>query len=183
MLLERPYVMNADTDHIIGKVLKGDIDAFKEIIDCFQGDIWGMTACYIKDRSLTEDIVQRTFIKAYSGIESYERGRSFIAWLKAIALNEVRMELRKTMSESKRLRQYIEFKEAEFAYSDIKSDNRREKLPEHLKSIINSKYTLKNSIQDIADQTKKTVSAVKKALSRTRFALKTCIENMEEKDA
>jgi RNA polymerase sigma-70 factor (ECF subfamily) len=185
--------MEYKAKQIIEKVLQGDIEAFSEIIDIFQGELWGMVSYYIRNRTATEEILQRSFTKAYFGLESFDMDREFGPWLKAVARNEIKLELRKRVNEKKKVDAYLELKEAETALDELEDDAGRitftqylkecmKRIPEHLSSLMKSRYEMQLSIAEIAKQTKRSIDAVKKALSRTRVSLRECIQKMGTSD-
>ncbi len=60
-----------DTDGIISRVLEGDRDAFKGIIDRYQEQLWRVAACSVRDYGLIQDIVQqllKSFEKSCQGV-------------------------------------------------------------------------------------------------------------------
>src|ERR1041384_2903274 len=99
--------MNAtEVDTIVIRVLGGEIDAYEEIVRAFQQEVWKVVAAMLFNVEKTEDLVQQTFINAYQHLHRYERGRDFGAWLKEIARNQVRQEIRGSSREQRRLEVY-----------------------------------------------------------------------------
>src|SRR5689334_15538177 len=81
-------------DATIQRVLAGEIDAFAEIIRAHQQVVWSVIAAMLVDVAETEELVQRTFVKAYQHLNQFRFGQPFQAWIKQIARNEVRQQLR-----------------------------------------------------------------------------------------
>src|SRR5205823_5978959 len=99
--------MNAtEIDPIVTRVLSGEIDAYEIIVRGCQEAVWKVVAATLFNRQRTEDLVQQTFINAYRRLDRYERGRDFVVWLKEIARNEVRQEIRRSLREDHRLELY-----------------------------------------------------------------------------
>jgi RNA polymerase sigma-70 factor (ECF subfamily) len=49
----------------------------------------------VRDAETARDLAQETFVRAYVKLDSFEGGSAFGTWLYAIALNQVRGEMRK----------------------------------------------------------------------------------------
>jgi RNA polymerase sigma factor (sigma-70 family) len=60
----------------------------------------------LQDQSASEDLVQQTFVKAFMSLDNYQTGRDFGAWLRTIARNLLRNELRRRGREDKNLSRY-----------------------------------------------------------------------------
>src|SRR5438105_2940667 len=97
---------STEIESTITKVLGGDIDAYEAIVRAYQQEVWKTVAAMLLNAQKTEDLVQETFINAYQHLHRYERGRDFGAWLKEIARNQVRQEIRRSTREDRRLEVY-----------------------------------------------------------------------------
>ena len=82
------------------------MDAFAGIIDRYQDSIWKIAALTLRDMTATEDLVQQVFVDVFHNLESYQAGRDFGAWLRSIARNHLRKELRRLVREERKLRRY-----------------------------------------------------------------------------
>ena len=74
-------------EQIVGKVLNGDTESFREIVNAYQSHIFNIGMRFFKNRDDALDFVQDVFFKAYNEIESYKRKAPFRAWLFKIAYN------------------------------------------------------------------------------------------------
>ena len=71
---------------IIKRVISGDTDSFRLLVDRYQGPIMSMIANIIADRHACEDIAQDVFFTAYRKLKSFDPARSeFSTWLFTIA--------------------------------------------------------------------------------------------------
>ena len=95
-----------DTDRLVARVLSGELDAYAELVQACQQDVWRVVAAMLLDTQRTEDLVQQAFINAYRHLDRFELGRDFGRWLKEIARNLVRHELRTRRREDQRLELY-----------------------------------------------------------------------------
>ncbi len=80
--------MNDDL-RVIQKVLDGDVDAFRLLVERYQGPLFSLVGNLVEDRDDCEDIAQETFLAAYRHLGSYNpREGRFSTWLLTIARNK-----------------------------------------------------------------------------------------------
>jgi RNA polymerase sigma-70 factor (ECF subfamily) len=174
-----------ETDQIILRVLSGDIDAYAEIVRGYQHEVWKVVAAMLLDTQKTEDLVQQSFIQAYQHLHRFQPGRDFAPWIKAIARNIVREQIRGQLREGRRLELYynhwLEFHgdpaatERDELVREALEDCAR-KLPPAASEMIQLRYHRALSFDEIAAALGRTVEATRQALSRVRLALRDCIE-------
>ncbi len=86
----------ADEDEELISAAKDDVEAFGRLYDKYYEDILRYVYGCTFDHALTEDLVSNTFFAALRHIRRYKWKRiPFSAWLHRIAMNEIRMHLRK----------------------------------------------------------------------------------------
>ncbi len=86
----------ADEDEELISAAKDDVEAFGRLYDKYYEDIFRYVYGCTFDHALTEDLVSNTFFAALRHIRRYKWKRvPFSAWLHRIAMNEIRMHLRK----------------------------------------------------------------------------------------
>jgi len=78
-----------DDFQTIQRVLAGDIDAFRLLVEHHQRPLFSLVGNMVRDVTDRADIVQETFLAAYLHLSSYDpqRGR-FLTWLLTIARNK-----------------------------------------------------------------------------------------------
>jgi RNA polymerase sigma-70 factor (ECF subfamily) len=64
-------------------------------VERWQDRIYGFVFRMVRDAEESRDLAQETFVRAYSKLDSFEGGSAFGTWLCAIAVNQVRGEMRK----------------------------------------------------------------------------------------
>lgn len=178
--------MQEETNALIERVLEGDLDAFEGIIERHQRELWSVVAYYLKDRTQITEVVDATFVKAYFALESFEVGRDFEAWIKTIARNEVRMHLRRRLTEKAATASYVDRLAAEAAMDEVERDRVEtmkdylasclESLPDEHQALIEARYHRDWPVPRIATELKRSAEAVKKSLCRIRTQLRICIE-------
>lgn len=175
-----------DAQRIVARVLGGDADAYEEIIQLYETDVRRIVGALLEDRGTTADLVQEVFVSAYFVLRRYDPARDFGIWLRSIARNLVRKELRRRSRESRRLRFYRDHLARRFE-NDARADasqNRlaeahrrcREELPEHSGEVIDLHYGRSLSMDQIAAALGRSKEAVKQLLYRVRLLLRDCID-------
>lgn len=78
---------DADRDRrLVERTLKGDLDAFNELVAHYQDLLFGLTYRVVRDRDVAADAVQEAFFSAFRNLDRF-RGTTFRAWLSRIAIN------------------------------------------------------------------------------------------------
>ena len=84
-----------DTD-VIHRVLRGDVDSFRLLVERYQRPIIKFIRNMINDNHTCEDIAQDVFLAAYKRLSSFDSHRSnFSTWLFVIAKNKALNALKK----------------------------------------------------------------------------------------
>jgi len=66
----------------------GNASAFDALVHRYEGELFGYLNRYLRNRELTEDTFQTTFMTVYQKAETFEEGKRFKPWLYAIATNQ-----------------------------------------------------------------------------------------------
>lgn len=80
------------------KITLGSERAYTELVRAYSKSIYYHIRHQLFDHSLTDDLVQDTFLKAWKNLDSFRGPGSIEGWLKMIATNEVRQYIRKKQS-------------------------------------------------------------------------------------
>lgn len=105
-VLERPprtmattVTPNEDSVHpdlaLLEKVKAGDLSAFEQLMRQYDRQIFRIALHITQNREDAEDIVQDTFLKAFTKLDQFQGNSKFYTWLVRIAVNESLMRLRK----------------------------------------------------------------------------------------
>lgn len=81
-------------DKLLRKLAAGDKDALAEVYHHTRAAIYGFSLSITKNAVDAEDVLQETYIKAWTNIESYTSKGTPMAWLLTIAKNLSLMKLR-----------------------------------------------------------------------------------------
>ncbi|MEE8443189.1 MAG: sigma-70 family RNA polymerase sigma factor [Dehalococcoidia bacterium] len=82
-----------DESHLIQRSQQGELDAFNQLVERYQGHVYNLALRMLSDEGRAEDAAQETFISAYRAIGGF-RGGSFRSWILRIVANTSRDFLR-----------------------------------------------------------------------------------------
>jgi RNA polymerase sigma-70 factor (ECF subfamily) len=177
-----------EADRIVEEVLAGETEAFAGLVRLFQETVWRIAAAMLRDRDATENLVQQVFVDAYLHLDQYEPGTDFGAWIRTVARNRLRKELRTASREDRRLATYrarlAERLRAEAGDQHDDSDTYmaalrgcRDLLPERDATLLRMRYEKGMTFEQIAEKQGQSAEAVQRMISRIRFRLRDCIQN------
>jgi len=171
---------------VIRRVLRGDTEAYREIVREYQQDIWKLAARMLHDRDAAEELVQETFVRAYVHLDRFDRERDFARWLKGIARNLAREKLRALSAARKHLSRYYELVAVRDAGEEGGARYRerlaealkrcRERLSPRLNALLEMRYVHALSFEHMARKVGKTIEATRQLLWRIKVQLKKCIQ-------
>lgn len=73
---------------LVDRARAGDLDAYDELVRRYQERIYGTVYHMTSNHEDANDLVQETFIKAFSALKSFKGGSSFYTWVYRIAVNK-----------------------------------------------------------------------------------------------
>ena len=76
-----------DDLELLDRCIAGDREAFDELVLKHQKPLFAMLYRMVSDSDDAADILQKAFVKAFTGIRGFERRSSFRTWLYQIAIN------------------------------------------------------------------------------------------------
>jgi RNA polymerase sigma-70 factor (ECF subfamily) len=83
----QPYQPDPVILEWVESALKGDQDAFAELVYTYQDAVYNLCYRMLYDRVEAEDAAQEAFLRAYLNLSRYDPARSFKTWLLTIASN------------------------------------------------------------------------------------------------
>ncbi|SDN80397.1 RNA polymerase sigma factor SigW [Bacillus sp. OK048] len=173
----------------IKQVIKGDQDAFAEIVEIYSNSIYQLGYRMLGNRHEAEDIAQEAFIRAYVNIKSFNQDLKFSTWLFRIATNLCIDRIRKKkpdyyldaeVSGTEGLTMYSQLSsnsplpETELESLELQDTVQKEilKLPEKYRSVIVLKYIEELSLNEISEILDMPLGTVKTRIHRGREALR-----------
>lgn len=79
---------------VVQKARAGDHQAFRVLVERYQGRAYGLALRVLRDEDAARDAVQDAFLKAYGSLDRFEGRSSFYTWLYRLVLN-VCLDLRR----------------------------------------------------------------------------------------
>ena len=111
-------VENDDVQVLLEKARQGDRAAFKAIVSLYQQKVFLLAYSVLRNREDALEIVQETFLRVYLKLGSYDKERSFQAWLLRIAKNLCIDYYRKNYSQRSELESARSVEEMNIAAAD-----------------------------------------------------------------
>lgn len=86
-----------DEHQLISLAREGHQNAFRQLYDTHRETVYRLAYRYVRSRQDAEDIMQDTFIKAFRGLQSFNRKNdaAFSSWLSRICINNALDLIRK----------------------------------------------------------------------------------------
>lgn len=179
----------------INEVIKGDQDAFEEIVTMFQQRLYHVCYRMLGNPQEAEDIAQEAFVRAYVNIHTYDQKRKFSTWLFRIATNLCIDRIRKkkpdyyldaTVPGTDGLNMYSQIaaqgdlpeEEVERMEAQDRVQYEIGRLPEKYRTVIILRYMEELPLQEISDILELPLGTVKTRVHRGREALRKQMGNM-----
>jgi RNA polymerase sigma-70 factor (ECF subfamily) len=171
-------------EKLVGLFERGDSKAFEVLLLRYKSKVFAYIFLIVRNRELTEDIFQDTFIKAIQTIQQgkYVESGKFLAWINRIAHNLIIDYFRKVKNENT-------FSADSFDYDIINDSTLMEKsiedvlsneqvlrdvvqlvdcLPPSQQAVVRMRFFEELSFKEIAEKTDVSINT---ALGRMRYAL------------
>jgi RNA polymerase sigma-70 factor (ECF subfamily) len=163
-----------------GAVLAGDKAAWRVLYDGAYEALWNYIVWRCAGtRDLAEEVTQETWLVAVRRIRDFDPHQApFLAWLRGIAVNVLRNQLRAC---ARRQRQSL----SDLELAQIETDKHEEaevicrtlaELPEHYEEVLRAKYLDRLSVEEIAADWAQTPKSVESLLTRAREAFRVLYE-------
>jgi RNA polymerase sigma-70 factor (ECF subfamily) len=88
-----------DDIELVERTRAGDTRAFNQLVQRYERKIFRLAKNITGNDEDAEDVLQESFLKAYSHLDSFQGESKFYTWLVRIAVNEALMKLRKRKSD------------------------------------------------------------------------------------
>ena len=179
----------------INEVLKGNQDAFEEIVTLFQHRLYHVCYRMLSNRQEAEDIAQEAFVRAYINIHTFDQKRKFSTWLFRIATNLCIDRIRKKKPDyyldsnvpgTEGLTMYSQIAAAgELPEEEIERMETHDRiqyeigqLSDKYRSVIILRYIEELPLQEISDILELPLGTVKTRVHRGRAALRKQMGNL-----
>lgn len=99
---------NLHDEALVSATLRGDKNAFRVLVEQYQGRLLRLAQDILKSPSDAEDVVQESFVKAFLSLDKFKNQSSFYTWLHRITFN-MAVDLKR--KNQRRGGQHFEYKE------------------------------------------------------------------------
>jgi len=185
---DNSLLSDSELDDAIRSARDGDVAAFEPIVRQFERPLRAWLASQVPPGVDVDEIAQRSFVAAFTGVGDFQLGTSFSAWL----FTHARFQLR---TETTRLRRVADYRSRYGPDLLQRELDRRgsappdlwatrmdylpgclETLGEHVRRFIVWRYDEGIPLEEMATRSGRSVVAVKKQLWLARRKLHECIE-------
>lgn len=182
-------------DELVNLFEKGNSNAFETLLSRYQSKVYSYIYLIVRNKELTEDIFQDTFIKAIATIQQgrYIESGKFLGWVNRIAHNLIIDNFRRIKNENTFSADAYEFdivnnsKLSEKSIEDVMSNEQVlndvvrliDYLPESQRSVVQMRFFEDLSFKEIAEKTDVSINT---ALGRMRYAVLNMRKMAQEND-
>lgn len=131
-----------DLRTLIQEALGGNMQAFDELYACSCQSVWFTCIQLLKNEQDAKDLMQDTYLTAFSKLDTLENPNAFIGWINRIAINNCKNYLRRNSAYT-----YDEMQD----YTDIPEVN-EEFLPEEYVTNESKRKILLDIMQNVGLQ-------------------------------
>ncbi|HEX4232081.1 MAG TPA: RNA polymerase sigma factor [Bryobacteraceae bacterium] len=179
-----------DEAALVARAKAGDMEAFSDLVQHYDRRVFRMAKQITQNDDDAEDVLQESFLKAYSHLDDFQGNSKFYTWLVRIAVNEALMKLRKRRSdrtvplddpidtgEDSVAREIAVWEDnPEQKYSREEMASILDQAVQSLKPAYRTVFILRDieemSIEETAEALSLSISAVKSRLLRARLQLR-----------
>jgi len=111
--------------YLIDAVRRGDAQAWRELIDRYQGRLLSFARRMLAERSEAEDLVQETFLGLLRSLAGYDASRSLETYLFAILRNKLSDHVRRRPKGQRQSLEQLDLDEGRSAWVDEDTPSRR----------------------------------------------------------
>lgn len=186
-----------EDDHFVLKAIRGEQGAFKKLMDKYQKPLYYHVLKMVKNHEQVEDIVQESFMKAFSNLSSYNTNYAFSTWLYRITTNHTIDYLRKKKLKTRSIDEPVKAKDGEMQFQVVGNSEtdrkiiRKERkqiltdailnLPDKYREVIEMRHLEELSYQEISDQLDLPLGTVKAHIFRAREMLYKALIDKKDK--
>jgi len=175
----------AEDENLVQETLAGSQASFQLLVERYQDRIFALARHYTRNAVEIEDLVQDTFLKAFSRLDTFQGQSSFFTWLYRIAVNTILDGLKRRGRSPVRAVEDPEIlaRPGPTSISGPSADMEREEiaqitravledLPEIFRTVLVMREFEDMAYQDIADVLQISIGTVESRLFRARAKFK-----------
>jgi RNA polymerase sigma-70 factor (ECF subfamily) len=165
--------------HYINEVLKGNTNAFGYFIRTYQNKAFGVAISIVKNEDDAKDVVQDSFITAYSSLDNFRNDAKFSTWFYRIIVNKALQFIKREKRKDEIVEEYSITDDEKTAFNtaigqlerqDLKKLIKKvfERIPAKEALVLQLYYIDDQSILEISEITAFTKANIKVLLHRGR---------------
>jgi RNA polymerase sigma-70 factor (ECF subfamily) len=183
--------METTVPDTVRRVLRGDRDAYGEIVRLHQDMLLAYAAYRLPDAALVDEVVQQTFIRAYEQLGDYDPSKDLGTWLRTICKFMILAELKRVSRDKQNRDTYKDRVRGSLAEAALEradgadpDDLRRlksciDQLQKTSRELVKARYLQALPLGDIARKFGQSAAWVATTLFRVRDTLRRCLEQQE----
>lgn len=188
--------MSQTDQELVVEALAGNQRAFTTLVERHRAAVHSVIYRVVKSTDTANDLVQETFIKAFSSLSSYRPEYKFTTWLYKIAVNSSIDLLRRRRLPLMSLDAPIDTEDGQVSIEiadhrsnpEVELERKQQEfsitaaiddLPERYKEVIQFRHQDDKSYEEIAEMLKVPVGTVKARIFRAREMLKRRLKDIE----
>lgn len=162
----------------------GDEKAFQRLVQKYTQQLFLYCKSFNLDAIRCEDIIQETWLAAFSGLKRLRSTEKFRNWLYGIARNKARQHLDKKTREELSIKTIVEYKEESSPQSSFKDylnmlPSAFERLSIHHREILTLRFLNEMSYAEMADLVGIDIGTVKSRIHYAKAALHEILESIK----
>ena len=182
-------------NELVKQALDGDQKAYRILFENHKQAIYHIIVKIVRNNEEAQDLVQETFIKAFSSLKSYNPTYRFTTWLYKIAANSSIDHIRKRKLQTFSLDQPVDTKDGQLSVEvpdmsyhperDLSAKRQNlsiseaiDSLPEKYRQVIVKRHQEDKSYEEIAEFLGVPVGTVKARIFRARELLKKKLKSL-----
>ncbi len=181
----------AELDQLVAKARTGDHEAFLVVANAVHPSIRLVLAACASHPHQVDELLHETLVSAWRNLDQYRGEQAFVGWVKMIARNHLRKDLRAR-------RQHASLDRLDALIIDRQLDRLEDKeglmererqverlrgclqeMPEHVRKLVSAHHLDGTSVAEIATVLKRTANWVAVSLFRARKSLANCMGQKE----
>jgi RNA polymerase sigma-70 factor, ECF subfamily len=177
-----------DENRYIDQVLQGNVDSFTYFVNTYKNMVFSIAFRITNDENKAEEIAQETFIKAFKGLNKFNRQSKFSSWLYRIchntAMSSVRQKKHKHVEIDPEINQG-NYTENNDAINQLYKEDQKELINKALNQlsanerlVITLFYLEEHALDEINQITGLSNSNIKVILHRSRKKLHTILKHL-----
>ena len=178
-----------DLEEALDAVRRGERDRFVSVIRACHVPVRALISALVQDLNDADDLAQQTFVFAFQHLDEYKPGTHFLAWLKAVARNNVLDYLkrrgRQRANQGRFLREEIARRAGELTHPE-EIDPRLEMLQQCVQGLdprqrvlLRQAHDRRFTLEEMARRLRRSAGALRKQISRLYEALRQCIDRRQ----